>query len=104
MEQNSGLTKDDFEAGYCARSGVTLETLRHMGREACPCACGESYCEGWQMGSHNDPTHFPDKHAARCVAIGACIEDCCEPPIYERSAAETARRVEYFRRLVQEPS
>jgi hypothetical protein len=43
------MTKDEFEQGYAARSGVTVEWLHAHGREGRPCDCGEDGCDGWQM-------------------------------------------------------
>lgn len=43
------LTQQQFEDGYAARSGVTVDWLSRHGREARPCDCGSYDCEGWQM-------------------------------------------------------
>ena len=43
------ITRAQFEQGYADRSGVTVEWLREMGREARPCSCDYEGCEGWQM-------------------------------------------------------
>jgi hypothetical protein len=40
------MTRDEFERGYCARSGVTVEWFRQH-RVALPCACEADGCEGW---------------------------------------------------------
>jgi hypothetical protein len=40
---------EQFAEGYASRSGTTVEALRALGREPCPCDCGEDGCEGWQM-------------------------------------------------------
>lgn len=45
------MTEAEFEAGYAARSGVSVEWLHKRGRFAEPCDCGEPYCEGWAMGN-----------------------------------------------------
>lgn len=42
------MTADEFEAAYAARSGLTVERLRELGRVVLPCRCGEEGCEGWQ--------------------------------------------------------
>jgi len=44
------MTRDEFEADYAARSGVTVTFLHEHGRFARPCDCGEGSCEGWAMG------------------------------------------------------
>lgn len=55
------MTIEEFEAGYAARLGVTVEELRAMGRFAAPCDCGDESCQGFQMaylGDH-DPVFIP---------------------------------------------
>jgi hypothetical protein len=47
------MTKDEFIAGYCRRSGVTWEYLSQH-KTALPCACGENGCDGWAMVSNNE--------------------------------------------------
>lgn len=47
------MTKEEFIAAYCARSGVAWAELSPY-RVALPCACGELMCEGWAMVG-NDP-------------------------------------------------
>lgn len=42
------MTAEEFEKQYAARSGITVEQLREMGRIVAPCHCGEDMCEGWQ--------------------------------------------------------
>lgn len=40
------MTRDEFERGYCERSGITaLEFRKYM--VALPCACEAEECEGW---------------------------------------------------------
>lgn len=46
------MTKEDFIAGYCERSGVTWNELSQF-EVALPCACGEDGCNGWAMVSNN---------------------------------------------------
>lgn len=41
-------TKEEFIQQYCQRSNVTSEFLLSF-REAIPCSCEDSLCEGWQM-------------------------------------------------------
>ncbi len=48
------MTKDEFEAAYAARSGVTVQRLYEMGRYGAPCNCGDESCEGWQMARLSD--------------------------------------------------
>lgn len=43
------ITAAEFAAAYAARSGVTVEELRALGRDVRPCRCGWEHCEGWQM-------------------------------------------------------
>ena len=43
------MTKEDFEATYAERSGMTVAYLRELGRMAIPCDCDSSDCRGWQM-------------------------------------------------------
>ena len=47
------MTREEFIAGYCERSGVTWEWLS-TSRNARPCNCREEGCDGWAMVS-NDP-------------------------------------------------
>jgi hypothetical protein len=54
------MTRDEFIAGYCERSGVTWEWLSQR-RTAIPCDCGEPECEGWQMGYIEDEPQEPLK-------------------------------------------
>jgi hypothetical protein len=42
------MTAEEFERQYAARSGITVEQLRELGRIVAPCDCGEEGCEGWQ--------------------------------------------------------
>jgi hypothetical protein len=42
------MTREEFEAAYAQRSGLTVDTLRAVGRVVRPCTCGASECEGWQ--------------------------------------------------------
>lgn len=42
------MTREEFIAGYCARSGVTWEWLSQY-RKVLPCECGEDICDGWAM-------------------------------------------------------
>lgn len=60
------LTREQFEAQYAARSGVSVEWLRQH-RTVRPCACGADECEGWQMVSHEAATEIddPEQPAAR---------------------------------------
>lgn len=44
------MTKDEFEAAYAGRAGVTPEVLHLWKRWAEPCDCGDEGCEGWAMG------------------------------------------------------
>lgn len=48
------MTRDEFAKAYADRSGLTVESLRELGREARPCDCGEEGCEGWQMVNVRD--------------------------------------------------
>jgi hypothetical protein len=41
------VTGEEFEAGYAARSGITVEELRAAGRIVVACECGQATCEGW---------------------------------------------------------
>ena len=46
--------RDEFEAQYAARSGVTVAQLHAYGRYAEPCNCGNDECEGWAMGHQQE--------------------------------------------------
>lgn len=41
-------TREEFEAAYAARSGITVEQLR-LHRHVVHCDCGKDGCEGWAM-------------------------------------------------------
>lgn len=43
------MTRDEFIADYCERSGVTWEKLQACGLDAYPCLCDSWHCKGWQM-------------------------------------------------------
>lgn len=43
------MTKEEFVNAYAKRSGITVEDLRRLGRDAFPCQCRDPICEGWQM-------------------------------------------------------
>ncbi len=40
------MTKQEFEAGYIGRSGITQESY-DKDTVTLPCACGADNCEGW---------------------------------------------------------
>ena len=42
------MTKEEFIAGYCERSGVTWEELSQWAM-VLPCGCEEDGCRGWVM-------------------------------------------------------
>lgn len=46
------MTKEEFIAGYCERSGVTWKYLSQR-KVALPCECDSDLCEGWAMVSNN---------------------------------------------------
>jgi hypothetical protein len=44
------ISKEQFEAEYAGRSGVTVEYLYHHGRRAVRCKqCDSPDCQGWAM-------------------------------------------------------
>ena len=43
------MTREEFEAYYAERSGMTVEKLHELGLHGEPCDCGEDGCEGWAM-------------------------------------------------------
>lgn len=45
------MSAEQFEHAYAARSGLTVEELRDLGRTVLPCECGEDGCDGWQSVS-----------------------------------------------------
>jgi hypothetical protein len=46
--RSCAMTREEFEAAYAQRSGITVEALRAIGRVVRPCSCGADECEGWQ--------------------------------------------------------
>lgn len=55
------MTAEEFEAAYAARSGVTIQQLRTLGRYAEPCDCGDAACEGWVMGYQQEDAIIEDR-------------------------------------------
>lgn len=52
------MTKEEFIAGYCARSGISRATFDAC-RKALPCACGADECLGWAaVGRDMEETHM----------------------------------------------
>lgn len=49
------MTKDEFEAGYAERSGLTVEKLHELGLFAQPCDCDWGSCQGWGMTFGGEP-------------------------------------------------
>ena len=45
------MTAEEFEQDYAARSGITVEQLRAIGRVVRPCFCQDEICQGWQSMS-----------------------------------------------------
>jgi len=43
------MTKEEFEAQYATRSGLSVEKLHICGQCAVPCDCNELGCRGWKM-------------------------------------------------------
>lgn len=43
------MTREEFEAEYATRSGVTVEWLREHGQHVEACECGDAICTGWAM-------------------------------------------------------
>lgn len=62
------MTADAFEQQYAARSGISVEQLRALGRIVRPCHCDGDGCEGWQSVSRataEDNDHeWPDWNGA----------------------------------------
>jgi hypothetical protein len=58
-------TAEQFEVEYAARSGLTVERLRELGRIVAPCDCGEKGCEGWQSTT---PERLADERDLRGIA------------------------------------
>jgi len=54
------MTRDEFEAGYAARSGITIEQLRAVGRVVRPCTCDDEHCEGWQSVRVDEGDEWPE--------------------------------------------
>lgn len=70
------MTKDEFEAGYAERSGLTVAELHELGMHVEPCACGEEGCHGWQMMSGAGPRMGEDKGAG--PQFGEVVTDSSE--------------------------
>ena len=90
------MTKDEFEAGYATRSGVTVEWLHAMGQRAVPCECEWSGCSGWAMVDRMRDriarledvatyARFFADHACHCAVINEGRGPQCAP-CYLRAA------------------
>lgn len=61
------ITREEFAAGYAARSKISVTDLREKYRMVPkPCSCGELGCEGWQMFHGRDVCDS-------CLADDACV-------------------------------
>lgn len=54
------ISAEQFEHAYAARSGMSAEKLRALGRVIRPCHCGSDDCEGWQSVSHEIAAEIDD--------------------------------------------
>jgi len=63
------MTAEEFERQYAARSGLTVEQLRELGRVVAPCDCEEDCCEGWQSTT---PEHLADEAMEKLWDSGSC--------------------------------
>jgi hypothetical protein len=45
------MTAEEFESAYAARSGITVDELRALGRVVRRCECEADDCPGWQSMS-----------------------------------------------------
>lgn len=52
------MTREEFIAGYCARSNITWEWLSQY-RKVLSCDCGTDDCDGWAMV----PKELPDRQS-----------------------------------------
>lgn len=59
------MSREEFIAGYCDRSGIAPERRTATGfrigereRVAVPCACEEEGCEGWAMVAAAEATEY----------------------------------------------
>jgi len=60
------MTKQEFEAGYAFRSGMTVEQLHELGGHGEPCDCGADNCEGWRM-VFDPPVRLTREMFVQCV-------------------------------------
>lgn len=65
------ISREDFIAAYCARSGISPELLMQH-EVVLPCRCGEPICEGWAV-IPNDLRLI--EHHEKTDAIGPNDED-----------------------------
>lgn len=77
------MTADEFERQYAARSGISVEQLRQLGREVRPCDCGEDDCEGWQSISTERAREYDANETIQAIVTQAIAR-----MLYER---ETGR-------------
>lgn len=71
------MRKEEFEAGYCERSGITREYFREHW-VSLPCACEQDDCQGWavvflqeHMLLHHLWFDLPDKERLRAMELEA---------------------------------
>lgn len=58
-------TREEFEASYADKSGLTLNQLHELGGRGAPCDCDADNCRGWQMDFHwmpVTPNHGPTEN------------------------------------------
>lgn len=68
------MLRDEFEEGYCRRSGISVESYR-QNLVSLPCGCGDSTCAGWAAVSIRDAhsllyhlwRDLPDAEALRAM-------------------------------------
>ena len=73
------MTRDEFIAGYCERSGVTWEWLSQR-YAALPCACGEKGCDGWAMVGHPMIEHHMQFYAPQSDADDPLVQHVLNNP------------------------
>lgn len=82
------MTAEEFEQQYAARTGITVQQLRELGRIVAPCHCGEDMCEGWQSTTQE---RLDEEEAWKRIEGAGDPMDCL-PPDPKHLAARGVRK------------
>ena len=72
------MTRDQFAADYCERSGMTVREALGYGRLFLECHCDASNCRGWQAATRGNVSCDPNVTASeldRAIAWADAIAE-----------------------------